>query len=171
MKTEENVLTATLLDKIISRHKDQPGFLLSTLEEAQKLNPHRYLPEETLTIISRKLNIPYSQVYSVATFYSFFNLAPQGDHTITICRGTACHTKGSKALLDDVNHFFDIKPEEVRGKSSFTTKDNLFTIKTVACFGQCALSPVVAIDDVIYSNMNSQKLQKIIEVIRKKKKK
>ena len=141
--------------------------LLSTLEEVQEKNPLKYLPGETLTVVSQKLNIPYTQVYSVATFYSFFNLKPQGKHSIIVCRGTACHTKGSKALLDEVAPILGFKRMEDETESSFTTPDNEFTIKIVACFGQCAQSPVVAVDGVIFSNVNSQRLMKILKKVKK----
>jgi len=140
--------------------------LLSTLEEVQEKNPLKFLPGETLKSVSLKLNVPYTQVYSVATFYSFFNLKPQGKHSIIVCRGTACHTKGSKALLDEVGPLLGFKKTDDDNESSFTTPDNLFTIKTVACFGQCAQSPVVAVDGIIHSNVNSQKLVKILRKIK-----
>ncbi|MBP1663793.1 MAG: Thioredoxin-like [2Fe-2S] ferredoxin [Bacteroidetes bacterium] len=151
-----------ILDQIIEKHKGKPGILLSTLEEVQEKNPLKYLPGETLTAVSQKLKVPYTQVYSVVTFYSFFNLKPQGKHSIVVCRGTACHTKGSKALLDEIGPILNFKKDENDTESSYTTPDNLFTIKTVACFGQCAQSPVVEVDGVIHSNVNSQKLIKIL---------
>ena len=156
-----------ILDEIVEKYKGKPGMLLSTLEEVQKKNPLKYLPGETLTVVSQKLNIPYTQVYSVATFYSFFNLKPQGKHSIIVCRGTACHTKGSKALLDEVGPILGFKRTEDETESSFTTPDNEFTIKIVACFGQCAQSPVVAVDGVIFSNVNSQRLMKILKKVKK----
>ena len=169
MESKEDILVPEeKIDTIIEHHSNKPGALLLTLEETQELHPHKYLPAPTLTLISQKLKLPYSQVYSVATFYSFFNLKPQGKHSIIVCRGTACHTRGSKELLDDACRDFSIKPGEYEGEPSFTTPDNLFTIKTVACFGQCALSPVVSVDGVIYSNINSQKLIKIIDIVKRK---
>ena len=154
----------------IDKFKGKPGMLLSTLEEVQEVNPLKFLPSETLSEVSKKLNIPFTQVYSVATFYSFFNLKPQGKHSIIVCRGTACHTKGSKALLDEVGPILGIIGHEIETEPSFTTPDNLFTIKTVACFGQCAQSPVVAVDGIIHSNVNSQKLMKILSKIKSQKK-
>jgi NADH-quinone oxidoreductase subunit E len=156
-------LTSEALDKIITKHTGKPGMLLTTLEETQESNPLKFLPEETLTEIAQKLKIPYTQVFSVATFYSFFNLQPQGRHTIVVCRGTACHTKGSKALMGDVAQILGFKYGDDDDEASFTTSDNEFTIKTVACFGQCAQSPVVAVDGKIFSYVNSQKLLKILK--------
>lgn len=162
-------VSEVIIDEIIERHRGKPGMLLTTLEEVQEKNPLKYLPSETLAEISRKLKVPFTQVYSVATFYSFFNLKPQGKHSIIVCRGTACHTKGSKSLLDEIAPILGFKREDDDSESSFTTPDNLFTIKTVACFGQCAQSPVVAVDNVIHSNVNSQKLLKILNKIKENK--
>jgi NADH-quinone oxidoreductase subunit E len=168
METLTNsTISDILLDEIIGKYKGKPGVLLTTLEDVQEQNPLKYLPPETLTAVSQKLQVPYTQVYSVATFYSFFNLKPQGKHSIIVCRGTACHTKGSKALLDEVAPILGFKRMEDEGESSYTTPDNEFTIKTVACFGQCAQSPVVAVDGVIFSNVNSQKLLKILRKVKK----
>jgi NADH-quinone oxidoreductase subunit E len=162
-----SIVPEFVLDKVIEKYKGKPGMLLSTLEEVQDMNPLKFLPHETLTVVSQKLNIPYTQVYSVATFYSFFNLKPQGKHSIVVCRGTACHTKGSKSLLNEVGQMLGYNYADADDESSVTTPDNEFTIKTVACFGQCAQSPVVAIDNVIYSNVNSQKLLKILKRVKK----
>lgn len=162
-------VSETLLDTIIEKHHGKPGQLLTTLEEVQEMHPFKYLPTDTLLSISKKMNIPATQVYSVATFYSFFNLKPQGKHSIVVCRGTACHTKGSKGLLDDVGNAFGYKADDLDSESSYTTPDNQFTIKTVACFGQCAQSPVVAVDGTIYSNVNAQKLLKIIKKLQQSK--
>lgn len=155
-------VTGEILDEIIEKYRGKPGMLLTTLEETQEKNPLKYLPGETLAEISKKLKIPYTQVYGVATFYSFFNLEPQGKHSVVVCRGTACHTKGSKALLDDIGPMLGYRRDDDDAGSSYTTPDNLFTIRTVACFGQCAQSPVISVDDVIYSNVNSRKLLKIL---------
>ncbi len=157
--------------EIITKFQDKPGALLTVLEEVQKITPHSYLPEKTLKYIAENMDVPLSRIYSVVTFYSFFNLKPQGDHTITVCRGTACHTRGSKSLLDDLLIQLDIRDIEDEGEISFTTSDNKFTVRTVACFGQCALAPVVAIDGVIYSNVTSEILSELLKKLTTKKKK
>ena len=155
-------VSGVLLDEIIEKHREEPGILLTTLEEAQEMNPWRYLPGETLAAVARKLQIPPTQVYSVASFYSFFNLQPQGKHTIVVCRGTACHTRGSKTLLDEIPPILGISREADDGEPSFTTPDKLFTIRTVACFGQCAQSPVVEVDGVMHSHVNSRQLMSLL---------
>ena len=160
------------LDRIISLYADKPGRLLGILEDAQKLNKHKYLTQCDLEYIARKTKVPLSRIYNIITFYAFFNLKPQGKHSIIVCRGTACHTRGSKNLLDFLINLFGFKEDDFSqdGKSFLTTKDNEFTIKTVACFGQCALAPVVEIDGNIYSRMNTEKLRKIIKGIVKQRK-
>ena len=159
----EHAVDTRSLDKIIGKYKDRPGDVLGILEEVQELHRHKYLPRETLEYISERLDLPYSKVYSVATFYAFFNLKPQGEHSIIVCRGTACHTKGSKALLEQLEGIMKIKGAFDEGESFCTTPDNKFTIRTVACFGQCALAPVVVVDGKIYVHMNAAKLSKIIK--------
>ena len=131
------------LDAIIEAHKDRPGALLGILEEAQGLEEHRYLPEEALRRIAEKTGAPLSTVYSVATFYSFFNLTPQGKHSIVVCRGTACHTRGSLELLETALARLGIEGFREDECNSITSKDAFASVRTVACFGQCALAPVV----------------------------
>ncbi len=155
------------LDEIISSYKGKQGEVLGILEDAQKANKYNYLPEETINYISSKTGVPLTRLFSVATFYSFFNLKPQGEHTVVVCRGTACHTKGSKALLDDLGAAMGGTKELEGGEPSFTTPDNKFTIRTVACFGQCAQAPVVSIDGVIYSNVTSAQMRKLVSKVSK----
>jgi len=150
------------IDEVVSKHKGQHGELLSILEETQLLNDHQYLSEEALNHVALRTGVPLSRIYNVVTFYSFFNLKPQGEHTVTVCRGTACHTKGSKSLLDDLGLILGCREALESGEPTYTTPDNQFTISTVACFGQCALAPVVAMDGVIHSNMTTARLQKLL---------
>jgi NADH-quinone oxidoreductase subunit E len=159
------------IDSVVSRHRGMHGELLGILEETQLLNEHKYLSEDALNHVALRTGVPLSRIYNVVTFYSFFNLKPQGRHTITVCRGTACHTKGSKSLLDDLGLILGCSKALEEGESFYTTPDNQFTISTVACFGQCALAPVISIDNVIYSNVTTAKLQKLLNKISKGRKK
>jgi NADH-quinone oxidoreductase subunit E len=155
------------IDSIIAKHKGQQGELLGILEETQLLSKEKYLSEEALDRVALKTGVPLSRIYNVVTFYSFFNLKPQGEHTVTVCRGTACHTKGSKMLLDDLGLVLGGSKDLEAGESGFTSADNKFTVSTVACFGQCALAPVVAVDGNIYSNMTTAKLKKLLSKVSK----
>ncbi|MEI7641256.1 MAG: NAD(P)H-dependent oxidoreductase subunit E [bacterium] len=166
-KATETKIDLKKLDEIIIKNKGKQGEILNILEEAQKTIEHQFLPEAALNHIAVQTGVPLSKIYNIITFYSFFNLKPQGDHTITVCRGTACHTRGSKALLDDIGMLMGGSKELEDGEPSFTTPDNKFTIRTVACFGQCALAPVVAIDEVIHSHMTVTKLQKLVAIVAK----
>ena len=89
-----------LLDRVIAEQGGRPGSLLSILEKLQEQHRNKYLPMETLEYVAARTGVPQARVYSVATFYALFNLEPQGTHTVSICRGTACHTRGSRALLE-----------------------------------------------------------------------
>ena len=152
---------------IIEKYQSRPGALLGMLEEIQQLHAHKYLPCDTLKYVSQKTKIPLTKIYSIVTFYAFFNLKPQGEHSIIICRGTACHTRRSKNLLEYLKKMLDLREDEAHeGEKVFlTTADNKFTLKTVACFGQCALAPVVQIDNTIYSHMTENKLKKIVSCV------
>ena len=87
------------IDNVVGGWTGRPGALLGILEAVQERNPHKYLSLETLRYIAMKTRTPLSRLYSVATFYALFNLQPQGENTVCICRGTACHTRGSRNLL------------------------------------------------------------------------
>jgi NADH-quinone oxidoreductase subunit E len=155
------------VSELIDHNKGKPGALLGVLEDAQGLERFKYLPESTLRLIAEKMDIPLSQVYSVATFYSFFNLTPQGLHSIVVCRGTACHTRGSLELLEASLNRLGIKGFREDEANSVTTEDGFASIRTVACFGQCALAPVVQIDGAISSRMTVGKLTVALEKLRK----
>ena len=158
----------TFIDQVIAKHNGQPGELLGIFEAVQERHAHKYLPLDTLRYIANKLDIPLSRVYSVATFYALFNLEPQGGHTICICRGTACHTRGSRNLLERLKlelGVADIGDDGDADKVSVTTPDRKFSLRTVACFGQCALAPVVEVDHAIYGHMNEQALHREVQAV------
>ena len=150
------------LDKVIAAQGGHPGALLGILEKAQDHNPRKFLSRETLEYIAAKTDTPLARVYSVVTFYALFNLEPQGKNTICICRGTACHTRGSRDLLESMmfNLGLHNPDEELGDKLSLTTSDGNYSLRTVACFGQCALAPVVEVNHEVYGHMNEQTLER-----------
>ena len=159
-------LASEVIEAIIARYPDKTGDVLGVLEAIQEAHPLKFLPLETLDYVACRMGVSRSQVFSVTSFYSFFNLQPQGRHTVTVCRGTACHTRGSKLLLDSLKARAGfLEAEEVGGATSFTTRDFGLTIRTVACFGQCALAPVAAIDHEIYGHVSDFKLKKLVAAI------
>ena len=158
------------IDQTIAKNNGRPGALLGILEAVQEHNPHKYLSSEALRYMAAKLEIPLSQIYSVATFYALFNLQPQGDNTICICRGTACHTRGSRNLLESLRlelglGLDDDERDGEADKLALTTPDGKFTVRTVACFGQCALAPVVEVDHRICGHVNERTLQREVQAL------
>ena len=154
------------IERVVAKHVGRCGALLGVMEELQNQNPNQFLPAPLLRELARVMGLPPAQVYSVATFYAFFNLAPQGKHTVAICRGTACHTRGSKPLLEALERALHLDGPGGDGERiNRTTEDARFTLRTVACFGQCALAPVVELDRVIHGHMTEQKLLAAVERI------
>lgn len=154
-------LAHEVVDEIIARHGERTGDVLGILEEAQRRHPQNYLPPATYAYVAQRLGVPRSQMMSVVTFYAFFNRQPQGRHTLTVCRGTACHTRGSRQLLATVKVQSGAPADEA--SASYTTPDGRLTIRTVACFGQCALAPVAAIDAAIHSHVDAYVLRRLLD--------
>lgn len=163
-------LTESKIDSIIETHQRRTGDLLNVLEDIQDAHPDRYLPVTTLRQVAAKMRIAASQIFSVVTFYSFFNLEPQGRHSITVCRGTACHTRGSRQLMQCLCRETRLLHENGDGgEGSFTTEDLSLTVRTVACFGQCALAPVVSVDEDIHGYVTDLKLRELVRSVRESK--
>ena len=157
-----------LIDQTVAKYESRPGALLGILETVQAANAHKFLSMDSLRYIADRTGFPPARVYSAATFYSLFNLDPQGDNVICVCRGTACHTRGSKDLLDKLCLDLGLSDREAdenseADKLALTTTDRRFTVRTVACFGQCALAPVVEVNHHILSHVNDRTLQREIK--------
>jgi NADH-quinone oxidoreductase E subunit len=142
------------LDKILSLNSADMGSLLPILEAVQQ--QFGYLPEEAMEEVARFLGIANSTIYSVATFYSHFRLAPIGKRIIRVCRGTACHVRGVASILNELEKQLSIRPGE-------TTTDGEYTLETIACFGSCALAPVMVINDRVYGRLTTGKIGQILE--------
>jgi len=119
---------------------------------------NHWLPEDALVWTSRKLGVPLTQIYHVATFYKAFSLKPQGRHSVSVCMGTACHVRGAPRLLDKVMETLKIRPGE-------TSRDLQFTLNTVNCLGCCALGPVMMVDGKYHSNPSTDKMKEMKEVM------
>jgi NADH-quinone oxidoreductase subunit E len=164
-----------LIDQAIADHEGKPGALLGILETVQAANAHKFLSMEALRYIADETGVPPATIYSTATFYALFNLDPQGDNVICVCRGTACHTRGSRDLLDKVCRDLGFNGAESSDtndadKLALTTADRKFTIRTVACFGQCALAPVVEVNHHILSHVNERTLQREVKALTQERK-
>jgi NADH-quinone oxidoreductase subunit E len=160
-------LDEDFIDQVIAKQAARPGALLAILQQVQSNHPRKYLPREALDYIATKTKIPLSRVFSVATFYALFNLEPQGRNTISVCRGTACHTRGSRELFDKLmmNFGFQSASDGEAEQLSVTTPDGRATLRTVACFGQCALAPVIEVNHSIFGHMNERTLQRELEAL------
>jgi NADH-quinone oxidoreductase subunit E len=161
-------LDREFIDGVLASHAGRPGGLLAILQQVQGSNPRKYLPREAIEYIAAKTKIPLSRVYSVVTFYALFNLEPQGRNTVSVCRGTACHTRGSRALYEIVmmNLGFQAPPDG-EDQLSITAADGSTTLRVVACFGQCALAPVVEFNHAVFGHMNERTLQLELDALHK----
>lgn len=141
------------LDAIIAKHRGRPGGLIPVLEEAQVAL--EYLPVPVQRKIARALNLPFSRVYGVVTFYSFFTMVPRGRHTVRVCLGTACYVRGGKALAEALG-------KELSVEQGGTTPDRRFTYETVRCLGACGLGPVVIVNEDVHGRMKPSKIKEIL---------
>jgi NADH-quinone oxidoreductase subunit E len=160
-------LDRDFINKVVDDRRGRPGALLAILQAVQNRNPRKYLPREAIAYVAERAGVPLSRVWGVVTFYALFNLKPQGRNTICVCRGTACHTRGSKDLLDKlVLHFGlgDDAEQDIEALTT-TTADGAVTLRTVACFGQCALAPVVEVNHVIFGHMSERTLERELDAL------
>jgi len=141
------------LDDILSQYNRKRDNLIPILQEVQQR--FGYLPEEAMQKIADFLRLSNSTVYSVSTFYTQFKFAPTGKKIVKVCRGTACHVRGGARILREVEKKLGIKPGE-------TTEDLEYTLETVACFGSCALAPVIVIERDVYGRMTTTKVEQIL---------
>lgn len=142
------------LMKFIEENRETPGPLIQVLHKAQDI--FGYLPIEVQYFVAREMDVSYSKVYGVVTFYNFFRTEPIGDHIINVCLGTACHVKGAQEIIKAL-----IK--ELGLKVGGTTNDRFFTLSTARCFGACGLAPVMLIDNEVYGRLNPQKAVQIMQ--------
>ncbi|DAB28838.1 MAG: hypothetical protein A2513_07830 [Sulfurimonas sp. RIFOXYD12_FULL_33_39] len=133
------------LEKSIKKLGYEKNTLIEVLHNAQET--FGYLGIDTLKFIAKRLKLPYSKVYGVATFYNYFRLKPKGRHNIVVCLGTACYIKGSNKILETIERRYGIKADE-------TTSDGALSILTARCFGSCSLAPVIVCDEQIKGNVS-----------------
>lgn len=146
------------MEKIFAKYppKDRSN-LIAILQDIQ--DEKGFLPRQALVCVAEFLDVPFSTVYGVATFYNQFRLTPLGKYIIRVCRGTACHVKNSANLLFNLENELGIKAGE-------TTKDGLFTLEVVACIGACSIAPVININDEYYGRLTSKDIPKILKKLK-----
>ena len=142
------------VDAIIERYRSKPGSLIPVLEDVQEALG--YLPKSIQRKIALGLGIPFSEVYGVVTFYSFFTMIPRGRHTLRCCLGTACYVKGGKKILEKLSGILNLEPGS-------TTADRRFSLETVRCLGACGLAPVVTADEDTFRQVKPAELLGLLE--------
>ena len=147
------------LQEILGKH-DGAGreVLIPILQEVQEAEG--FLSRDAVIAIGRHLHLPASKIYGVATFYNQFRFQPLGRYTIQVCRGTACHVKGSLNVLEWVRRHLSVEPGQ-------TTRDGLFSLEVVACLGVCGLAPVICVNGEFYGNVKPESLGKLFASLRK----
>jgi len=146
-----------LFNEINKEFKGRPDELIPMLQRVQRALG--FLPEQALLEIARLTRLSAARVFGTATFYAQFRFQPAGKYIIRVCRGTACHVKGSDRILDTIEDYLQVAPGQM-------TPDGLFTIETVACFGSCALAPIMVINDSVYGSLNRSRALKLLDEIR-----
>ncbi len=149
------------IKSFIASHNNEKKALIAILQDIQA--EYNYLPQESLKIVAKTLDVPLVDVVGVATFYRAFSLKPRGEHLVTVCLGTACHVRGGPRILDEFEKKLAIRAGE-------TTPDGRFTLETVACLGCCAIGPVVVVDGNYHAQTTTRKVDSILKKYTKKEK-
>jgi len=147
------------LSEILAPYKGQKGATIPILQKVQA--ELGYLPEEAISEVADFLGTTKNEIYGVASFYAQFRFERQGEHNLRVCQGTACYVRGGRRILDTVRQEAGIEPEE-------TTEDYKFSLERVACFGACALAPVMVVDTTVYGKMTTVQARKLIAEYRGK---
>ena len=142
------------LDAVIAKLKGTPGALMPVLQQAQDV--YGYLPAEVQKRIALGLDVPVSEVFGVATFYSQFLLNPKGQHPVAVCLGTACYVKGSGILMEKLETLLGIKNGGI-------TEDLKFSLDATRCIGACGLAPVLTIGEDVYGRLEPSQLEGILK--------
>ena len=153
-------MSTTSLDRILEAYagagRDQ---LIPLLQEVQE--EEGYLSKDAIGRIGQQLGLPASKVYGVATFYNQFRFSPLGKYHVQVCRGTACHVKGSARVLDAVE-------KDLRAKPGESTKDGVFSLEVVSCIGACGLSPVIAVNGKCHASVAPDSVAEVLDIYRAK---
>ena len=139
--------------RILEPYRGQRGATVPVLEKVQE--ELGYLPEEAISEIANFLGLSKNEVYGIASFYAQFRFERQGEHLVRVCQGTACHVQGGRRVLEAVERELGIKCGE-------TTGDYKFTLERVACFGSCALAPVMVMDKTVFGKMTTIKAKEVL---------
>jgi len=144
------------LSQTLAPYKGKKGSAITALQKVQ--DKIGYLPEESITDIAKILGMSMNELYGVATFYSQFRFTRRGEHNIQVCSGTACHVRGSPNIVEALE-------EELNCTCGETTKDGKFSLEKIACFGACALAPVMVVDKTIHGRVTPVTARQIVNKV------
>lgn len=144
--------------RILEEHAGSHGGMIAVLDAIQ--TRYNYLREKALRIVSKHTSVSLVDVYGIATFYRSFSLKPRGKHLVAACLGTACHVRGARRTVEEIERQLGIKAGE-------TTPDREFTFETVNCLGACALGPVVVVDGRYFSKVRRPMVKQLLDETRK----
>ena len=144
-----------LLTRVIREYNRDEHNLIQILHYAQAI--YGFLPLDVQRQVARDMDVPLSRISGVVSFYSYFSTEPRGEHTISVCLGTACYVRGGKKIVDRLKEVLDVEVGE-------TTPDRLFSLEIKRCFGSCGLAPAVSIDDTVHKRVNPNKIQQILRM-------
>jgi len=147
-------MTTSEIDSIIRQYEGKESQLLAILQDIQI--KEKYLPKESLEYVSRKMQIPLTKIFQIATFYNALSLKPRGKHKIDVCLGTACHVRGGERILEKLERELGISAGE-------TTKDRKFTLESVRCLGCCSLGPVAVVDGKVFGRLSQEKVGSLLK--------
>ena len=142
------------LDSVLEKHDCDKTRIIAIMQDVQE--HYRYLPQDALTYIARKVGMSESKLYGVATFYGNFSLDAKGKYVLKVCRGTACHVRKSHDVLKALYEATGTSEQKA------SSDDGLFSIEIVSCLGACGLSPVVMVNDTVHAAMNPDKARELI---------
>lgn len=145
------------INEIFAEFGEEKAQLINIMQAIQK--QYRYLPEESLKYISKKMGISEAKIYGVATFYENFSLDPKGKYVIKVCDGTACHVRKSIPILEALRRHLKLTDKKK------TTDDMMFTVETVSCLGACGLAPVITVNEKVYPKMTPDGVVEILRLI------
>ena len=147
------------IDPILRRHS-QAGrdSLIPILQEVQEVQG--YLSREVVVRVGEYLSLPASKIYGVATFYNQFRFQVSGRFHVQVCRGTACHVKGSASVLEALKRELRIQPGQ-------TARDESFSLEVVACIGACGLAPAVCVNGEVHAGVTPERIRKILNTYRR----
>ena len=150
--TNQEAAIQKRLNEILHSYEGSQDELIPILQQVQQV--FGYLPELAMKKLAKFLKLPESTVFGVGTFYAQFKLVPTGRNIIRVCRGTACHVRGSAQILAEIGKQLGISAGE-------TTPDLEYSLETIACFGSCALAPVVVANNKVHGRMTVTKVGEI----------